>query len=425
MHRDVVIVGYRLNAKEPAPKALERILGLAPEVARKVARSFPAVVGAALSEHEATQLAARLRDAGAQVEVRELAREGARPEQAVAAAPMPAPLPAARMPPPPAAARMPPPPPPPPPAARAALDEVDDDALEAGTVTAAYRLGDFGLAPSAPKPAAPAPPASPQPPKQAPQQRAPGEDLSFDLDFSAGPDLELEHAANSNARAPTHSDPPDFDDRFELSHDAPPAAAAPAVEERAYRAVQQRAPRTSVHAPRRSSPLPAPVSRGRGARALSYAQGWLPSLVLLALLSLGTLVAVGYALDPEHAFALLSPRPARAPEAEPIDDARHPLLREAPASLRGPLAAILRARIAGVHALPTTFTGRAGKTIECVLVEQRTPDEDVRARLDALRSTGSEVPPPAGADAALREHARMLRAASGTNLSLTPLCLAP
>jgi hypothetical protein len=99
-------------------------------------------------------------------------------------------------------------------------------------------------------------------------------------------------------------------------------------------------------------------------------------------------------------------------------------LRAVPSSARAPLAAILRARIAGVHALPMSFTAPSGKQVECALVETRTP-EDTALRMAELRRTGTEVAPPLAAQASLREHAHALRAASETPLTLTPLCLLP
>ncbi|HEX5656222.1 MAG TPA: hypothetical protein VFX59_03465, partial [Polyangiales bacterium] len=70
MQSDVVITGYRLNAKEPAQKALERILGLPPEVARALARNFPAVVVEGAANDNALRIRDQLESAGALVEVR-------------------------------------------------------------------------------------------------------------------------------------------------------------------------------------------------------------------------------------------------------------------------------------------------------------------------------------------------------------------
>ncbi len=67
---DVVITGYRLNAKEPAQKALERILGMSPEAARTMARSFPAVVVQGAANDNAERIRAQLEHAGALVELR-------------------------------------------------------------------------------------------------------------------------------------------------------------------------------------------------------------------------------------------------------------------------------------------------------------------------------------------------------------------
>ena len=402
----MIIVGYRLNAKEPAAKALERILGLAPDAARKLARSFPALVRQALAQPDAELIAARLRDAGALVELRETA--GAGPTRKRTSTPLPPPSPVAAQ------------------AARQRAIPTPRPAAgptpEPSSDTAAYRLGDFGLGPppAAARPAAaataPAAPAA----ASAAVARAPNEDLSFDLDLSSGPLLELEQApVNTNARAPATyaSEPPGFDARFETTADAAPP---PAVEERALRAIH-RTPRAAAEPVRRSV---TPRRPRLGARLRAGAQGWLPSLVLLGLLGAGTLCAVGFALDPDDPFALL-----RAPSGAVSDagaaaevDGRHPLLRAAPAVARPPLAAILRARIAGVHVLPTSFSTPGGKSVDCALVEQG-EHEDARTRLSELRRTGSEVAVPREAQAMLSEHARALRATGGETLRLTPLCL--
>ena len=93
MRSDVVIVGYRLNAREPAAKALERILGLASADARQLARGFPALVARDLAATEAEALKAELQAAGAQVELRpHLATMGAAPRGQPARAAHAAPL---------------------------------------------------------------------------------------------------------------------------------------------------------------------------------------------------------------------------------------------------------------------------------------------------------------------------------------------
>ncbi|HVZ32726.1 MAG TPA: hypothetical protein VG963_09890, partial [Polyangiaceae bacterium] len=79
MHCDVVMVGYRLNAKEPAAKALERILGLPPEVARRLARAFPVTVVEGASDTDAARIRTELEAAGALVELRSLSSAGLAP----------------------------------------------------------------------------------------------------------------------------------------------------------------------------------------------------------------------------------------------------------------------------------------------------------------------------------------------------------
>ena len=149
----------------------------------------------------------------------------------------------------------------------------------------------------------------------------------------------------------------------------------------------------------------------RARRAVASTLGaWLPSLLLLSALTVGSLLAVGYALDPDDAVGALrresearirAARGAVGGAAEPERDARkslHPLLQAAPAGVRAPLAAILRARIAGLHQVPVSFVLASGAHADCLLVEQRDAPND--ERFVALRETGSTVTPPAHVAAA-------------------------
>jgi hypothetical protein len=155
---------------------------------------------------------------------------------------------------------------------------------------------------------------------------------------------------------------------------------------------------------------------------------------LLAAIGAGSLAAVGYALDPSDVLGALQRERAAvssgAPAASHASDGReadalqglHPLLRATPAITRGPLAAILRARIGGVHEVPVSF-GKQGATVHCALVEHA--DGETETRLSRLRETGREVSAPGDITAQLREHERALRAASHhPELQFTQVCLA-
>jgi hypothetical protein len=425
VHCDVVIVGYRLNAREPAPKALERILRLTPDAARTVARSFPAVVAQGVREAEGEQLAEALRAAGAQVELRptgepsvsadlRVSSRGATGTPASAVPPLAAEA---------AAHRAPPLVTPEQPAPRrqaAPLAPQHWLAANDADPTAAYQLGDFGLDPVvAPPTRVTAPPTVAAPPT-----RAGGGLEDFDLDLAdGGLSLELEQPENENAgQRRIDAASPAFDDRLDDLPDATPPP--PQVEQRAVRAIQRERTQRAIDS--RRPPVPARRVPSPLARAL---RGWLPSIVMLLALALATIVCVGYALDPGDVFALIRmPRSFAIPSltlgSSADDPTLHPLLQAAPVSARGPLAAILRARVAGVHQLPATYRADDGRAIDCVLVEQRSDDTD--AQLDELRRTGHEVAPPADAVLALREHAQSLRMTrgAGKQLTLTSMCLA-
>lgn len=69
MRYDLVIVGYRLNASVKPAQALQTVLGLDSETARKLTRQFPATVLTGLSLSRAEGVAKQLTDLGAKVEV--------------------------------------------------------------------------------------------------------------------------------------------------------------------------------------------------------------------------------------------------------------------------------------------------------------------------------------------------------------------
>jgi hypothetical protein len=67
---DVIIVGFRLNAQESPARALERVLGLPSEQAKRVAKHFPYTAASDVSAEDAEALRARLFEAGARSTVR-------------------------------------------------------------------------------------------------------------------------------------------------------------------------------------------------------------------------------------------------------------------------------------------------------------------------------------------------------------------
>ena len=438
MHCDVVIIGYRLNAKEPAAKALERILGMFAEDARKLARSFPATVLAAGSQEQAERLMQQLTEAGALVELR-------------ASKPMPAPVPreaqlsAARS----AAGH----------GRRASLPMADKHALDLASAPrprpahqgdaadlrarpqpggppppppealANYQLGDFGLAPASVRPGpilvVPPPPSGRGGPPTGAARRASvasGTDLDFDL---SGIPLELDQPESAVRRGGNLVEA-SSDMRGERFSDSPPSTErAPQVEEAAFRSIQ-RAPRPAEV---RRSGAPRAAKRTSGG-SVSTLRAWAPSTFMLATVSVLSLSAVGYALDPDDAFgALLRERAAlfiaQAPTPSTSngrdEENLHPLLRATPSAARAPLAAILRGNIPGVHDVSVAFSG-AARDLHCAVVEQA--EGETESRLARVRQTGREVGIPGEVSAQLKERESSLRAeAKRPDLSFVEICL--
>ncbi len=79
---DIIITAYRLNAVQPAAKALQRILGLSPADAAALAKRFPCVVRANEDPQEAERLCAALQEAGAFAELQAHESQHAPPEPA-------------------------------------------------------------------------------------------------------------------------------------------------------------------------------------------------------------------------------------------------------------------------------------------------------------------------------------------------------
>ncbi len=485
MHCDVVMVGYRLNAKEPAAKALERILGLTPEDARRLARAFPVTVVEGTSESDAVRIRDELQAAGALVELRAQSRAPGFVSEArtnarfdAAGAVQEPESPATRLTPEPTRnsnlgpradlgtagrTRL-----TPEPARSSNVGPRIDVALAAPTRRTPEPLRASSPGPSAalrpsPEPFAAVPPtptsapvvfpasatAAPQaqqdgsgayqlgefgfeiarsrtvsrPPSAPPPPR--GADVSLDLELAAGLPLELDQpsAAGPSLDFGGRNTPAnDLHSLGERFEELGPGRRARAPE------VEEHAFRaiqriSKGHESRRPPPRQSASARVRSALTRSL-RAWLPSLALLALLSAATAAAVGYALDPSDMLGVL--RREGSADAfvpgRPQDRDLHPLLRATPSITRAPLASMLRARIAGVHEVPVSYED-GSKTVQCALVEN-VPGQ-TEARLEQVRQTGREIAPPIPIMAQLREHARALRAANArADLELTPICLA-
>ncbi|MET0286528.1 MAG: hypothetical protein ABW352_18745 [Polyangiales bacterium] len=478
MQSDVVITGYRLNAKEPAQKALERILGLAPEVARALARTFPAVVLEGAANDNALRIRDQLESAGALVELRAsqprlerapldlpatrggafdldldlpMAKGGSPPKAnkgggtgAFALPPKTGGFPAPKthpgafaapgmgtgplaVPPPPGKPRAPQPtsrnlrgsmpqPPPPPPAA--------------------YQLGDFGMAPRGQSVVAKLPTGPSSTPSLAPSlpslspARTPAvvspptlADGDFDFESAMGGGLELDLGTGPRQSLPRKPSTPQrpsmpreevHAERFGALAGARAAGKAPDVDAQAFKSLQRRP----------DSRRPAKKQDSLVVRVL---RGALPGVMLVSICAL-TLGAVGYALDPADPIGGLA-RAKALPLTEPGDETAHqegylhPLLRSTPRPMRAPVAAVLRARITGVHDVPVSFPTRHGQVAQCALVEH---GPDTEARLKGVRETGHEVATTPSAAAQLIEHERALRAElQRLDLQFTRVCLVP
>lgn len=68
---DIVVVGFRLNARLKPAEAMHSVLGVSPDAARELVREFPATVLCGVSQGRAERVSRELNEAGAKVEVRE------------------------------------------------------------------------------------------------------------------------------------------------------------------------------------------------------------------------------------------------------------------------------------------------------------------------------------------------------------------
>jgi len=260
---DVVMVGYKLDASLKPAQALQSVLGLDLETARAMTRQFPAPVLTGLGLGRAQSVAEQLTQCGAQVEVRE-SRSSLAGEPAKLLSP--------------------------------SLRPLQVDGRGEG-----YAIGEI-LAPVARVAA------SASGPSRRPSREA--------LDAGLRPQLEARGAAreqNQEAVLPTRSSAsPEHDaafagiTNFDHLDGYTDSAAALDVDEVAFRAIQ-RHPAGQNQARRRGPSL---WQRLRG-YALSVARSslaWALSMMWLGLISALTLLAVGYALDPDDILGALQLR---------------------------------------------------------------------------------------------------------------------
>jgi hypothetical protein len=472
---DVVITGFRLNAKEPAQKALERILGLSPDAARALSRSWPAVVMEGVANDNALRIRDQLERAGALVELRQArlaaldlpapprggafdldldlpmggggvgsAKANKSGTGAFAAVPKTGPggFAAAKLPPskptaaPKTSSHLAVPMAPPTRSGNPQNVDAGRRPREQNTTAraslpqpppppaAAYQLGDFGVSPRGQSVVAKLPTAPSMPQRAAPSPHTLA-DGDFDFDgFGGGGGIELDLGTGprqSLPRKPSQAKPSQpmeeevLGERFGALED--PNAKAPEVDAVAFRSIAQQQPQRRVE------------SRRPAKKKLDLLQH-VPVVSLLVLLALTalTLAAVGYALDPADPLGGLA-RAQALPVRQGPDELEHqqgylhPMLRSTPRALRAPVAAILRAQIQGVHDVSVGFLAEAGQTAQCVLVEHGT---DTEARLARVRATGREVNATPTAAAQMIEHERALRASmQRLDLQFTRVCLVP
>jgi hypothetical protein len=294
---DVVIVGFRLNASLKPAQALQLVLALDAETAKELTRRFPANVLSGVSLSRAERVSAELTDAGAKVEVREsrlsLANDagtGAGGGSASVRAPRPPVI--AELP---DGSRRAPPP--------GGFHEEASGNYEIGEI-----LAPLGRGGAAPAPAAAATASTPA------TRRAAREELDQALRDSFRPDRATPApepvAPEKNEKGKPAPAPEAFElmdnsafagmqnfggglDGFAETDDAPKLQ----VDEVALRAIQRR---PEPGSPRSEQPaLTARLgSWWSGVAGASFE--WGSALLSLLLVAAATLLAVGYALDPEH-----------------------------------------------------------------------------------------------------------------------------
>jgi hypothetical protein len=299
---DVVIVGFRLNASLKPAQALQLVLGIDADTSKELTRRFPANVLSGVSLSRAERVSAELTDAGAKVEVREsrlsLASDGGAGASSASSGSSQVQRPAVIAELPDGSRRAPP---------HAARNEEASGNYEIGEILAP--LGRGGAAP----------PAAAAAPTTSAARRASREELDQALRDSLRPDQAV---AAPQAVAPAavpakkeKSKPAPAPEAFELmdnsafagmqnfgggldgfaeADDAPKLQ----VDEVALRAIQRR-PETDLQPNSLQPSLRVRLgSWWSGVSASAFE--WATALFSLFVVAAVTLLAVGYALDPEH-----------------------------------------------------------------------------------------------------------------------------
>jgi hypothetical protein len=303
---DVVIVGFRLNASLKPAQALQLVLGMDAETSKELTRRFPAAVLSGVSLSRAERVSGELTDAGAKVEVREsrlsLANDGGTGAPARGggnASPAERPAIIAELP---DGSRRAPP--------HTGRHEEASGNYEIGEILAPLGRGGTGAAP-APATQAPTPVT----------RRASREELDQALRDSLRPDqaaTETPEPASTPVAPPGKGEkgkavpaPEAFElmdnsafagmqnfggglDGFAEADDAPKLQ----VDEVALRSIQRR-PEADVRAASEQSALAARLGSW-WSDVSGSALEWGAALLSLLVVTGITLLAVGYALDPEH-----------------------------------------------------------------------------------------------------------------------------
>ena len=430
---DVVVSGFRLNGAESPAKVLERVLRCSGEQARALSKRFPVTVQGELSRAAADSLAAQLREAGARVEVREVASpalaqtpvDGAQPESA-GRAPIAPPEPVGPLAAPPVES----------PAAspdtsfKVGTLRIQVPAKARDSLAGKYLIGTLKILLPAGGP--PPPPAAAPAPAMLPPS-APGGELANP--YGAGVrDSVLDDPSSAAA--------------LELDTDALQQGGRYVSGGRAQQrpSLMMRVRRSLADMPSNLVLRRRPSKRtGMPSRGL-----WRSRPMLLALLG-GLLVLVGHGvlgsvseadgapLDAQRGTAL-GEQAATKPAAKSADEgttgaqaeeaadepqpALNPLLQLAPKPMEAALAAIMRKRIPGVHAVGIDWPeGQEPKEpLSCMLVEGNTAQR--AARVHTLLTTGRRAALTPMIESQLRDHAEVLRVALGSaNAQFASLCL--
>jgi hypothetical protein len=254
---DVVLVGFRLNARLKPAQALQAVLGLDAEACKALTQKFPATVLTGVSQSRADKVVEQLDELGGKAEIHlsriSLANEPEKDTNGV--------RPFAR-------------------------DELSGN----------YAIGEI-LAPMPKHP-------SVRPNEEAPAAKRPSRE---ELDQALRDSFRPAQGAGDSSRSAEHdlafAGLQNFDDTLGGLDKAAPALD---VDEAAYRSIQRRPESNTgrgMAAPRKLTFKQRLVKFLR--RMLSTSFDWSMGLLSLGVIAAVTLYAVGYALDPEHAIAAL------------------------------------------------------------------------------------------------------------------------